>query len=71
LLKYGTFFLQINRLIINPLRKKLYGQLDFSGDAPNLKRFVAVLKKTSRLNESELQMIYDRFRQIALLIPED
>jgi hypothetical protein len=58
-------------LIVNPLKKKLHGQLDFSRDAPDLKKFVAVLKKTSRLNESELQMIYERFRQIALLIPED
>jgi thioredoxin-related protein len=58
-------------LIVNPLRKKLHGQLDFSGDVPDLKIFVAVLKKTSRLNQSELEMILERFRQIALLIPED
>ena len=58
-------------LIINPLKQKLHGQLDFSSDQQFLKNFVSVIKKTSRLSASELQMIYDRFRQLASLLPED
>ncbi len=58
-------------LILNPLKQKLHGQLDFSGDQQFLKNFVNVIKKTSRLSTSELQMLYDRFRQLASLVPED
>jgi thiol:disulfide interchange protein len=58
-------------LIINPQKKKLHRQLDFSSDSDFLKGFISVLKKTSKLNKSELQMIYDRFRQIGTMIPED
>jgi hypothetical protein len=75
------FFLQVDQAlsthewwwwVLTYVRDAQLGQrLDFSGDVPDLKRFIAVLKKTSRLNESELEMILERFRQIALLIPED
>jgi thioredoxin-related protein len=58
-------------LIVNPQKKKLHGQLDFGGDAVFLKKFISVLKKTSRLTQPKLQMIYDRFRQIDTMIPED
>lgn len=58
-------------LIVNPYKKKLYGELGFSENTPDLKRFINVIKKTSRLNQSELDMILERFRQIALLVPED
>lgn len=58
-------------LIISPLKKKLHGQLDFSGDIPDLKKFINILKRTSRLTKSELDMILERFRQISLMVPED
>jgi thioredoxin-related protein len=58
-------------LIVNPLKKKLYGELGFSNSPQDLKNFINVIKKTSRLNQSELDMILERFRQIALLVPED
>ena len=57
-------------LIVNPLKKKLHGELDFSSDKVFLDKFISVLKKTSRLTTSELQMIYDRFRQLGNLVPE-
>ena len=58
-------------IIVNPLKKKLHGQLDFSGDTPDLKKFIKVLKKTSRLKDFELDIILERYRQIALMVPED
>ncbi len=58
-------------IIVNPLKKKLHGQLDFSSNTPDLKSFINVIKKTSHLNQPELDIILERFRQIALLVPED
>ena len=58
-------------LILNADGKKLYGELGFSNYPEDLTRFIKTLKKTSRLNDGELQMIYDRFKQVGRLVPSD
>ncbi|MGG9962309.1 thioredoxin family protein [Ferruginibacter sp. SUN106] len=57
-------------LIVNPVGKKLYGESGFSNYPKDLTRFIKVLKETSHLNDSELQMIYDRFNQLSRSIPD-
>lgn len=57
-------------LILNPNGKKLYGELGFSNYPEDLTRFMKTLKSTSHLDDGELQMIYDRFKQISKLVPK-
>lgn len=57
-------------LILNPNGKKLYGELGFSNYPEDLTRFVKILKSTSHLTDGELKMIYDRFKQVARIVPK-
>ena len=57
-------------MILAPTGKKLYGQLGFSSNVDELKAFISILKRTSHLREGELQMIYDRFRQLSKQVLE-
>jgi thioredoxin-related protein len=58
-------------LILNSAGKKLYGESGFSNYPAFLTKFVKTIKATSHLNDGELQMIYDRFRQVSKIVPED
>ncbi|MEO6290523.1 MAG: thioredoxin family protein [Ginsengibacter sp.] len=58
-------------LILAPNGKKLHGELGFSNYPEELQKFIKVLKKTSHLSGQELQLIYDRFRQVSKFVPVD
>ncbi|GAB2813366.1 thioredoxin family protein [Ferruginibacter profundus] len=57
-------------LILNATGKKLYGESGFSNYPKDLTRFIKALKATSHLKDNELQMIYDRFVQVARIVPD-
>lgn len=52
-------------LILNSSGKKLYGELGMSNYPVDVKRFIKVLKETSKLKDGELKMIYNRFMQVS------
>lgn len=57
--------------ILNTDGKKLHGAVGYSYDDDYLKGFMQVLKKTSKLNDRELQLILERIKQVSRLTRED
>ncbi|RYD80856.1 MAG: hypothetical protein EOP53_07460, partial [Sphingobacteriales bacterium] len=52
----------------NPGKRENIG---FSYNPESAKKFLAAIKKTSKLTDAELQLIDERFRQLSRSIPED